>query len=194
MGDKISIDSTEGQGSTFYFTVMMETGAADRVEDVSNAARQAVKSDTALHILCVDDNDINLKLLKEFVSRLGHQATLAGTGEQALNLMKVEKFDMILMDVELPGISGMGATRAIRAMPDRERAAIAIIALTGNVRDEDIRACYAANMNGHLTKPIEPDKLKAQIDKVIMGKLDNPVMLEDSDTQAATRHGDQDQR
>jgi CheY-like chemotaxis protein len=80
----------------------------------------------------------------------------------------------------------MGATRAIRALPDRERAATPIIALTGNVRDEDIRACYAANMNGHLAKPIEPDKLKAQIDKVILGRLDNPVILEDEATQSAS--------
>lgn len=188
MGDKIAIDSIEGQGSTFYFTVLTETGHAERVEDVASSmsARHNQKPEKVLNVLCVDDNDINLKLLKEFVSRLGHHPTLAGSGEQAINLMKVERFDMILMDIALPGISGMGATRAIRALPDRLKAAVPIIALTGNVRDEDIRQCYAANMNGHLAKPIEPDKLKAQIDKVIQGKLDNPVTLEKTDIQSMT--------
>jgi signal transduction histidine kinase/DNA-binding response OmpR family regulator/HPt (histidine-containing phosphotransfer) domain-containing protein len=184
MGGKIMIDSIENQGSTFFFTISMENGNADHVEDVSSAlaARHNAKPEKVLNILCVDDNDVNQKLLKEFVSRMGHLPTLAGSGEQALNLMKVERFDMVLMDIELPGISGMGATRAIRALPDRGKAAIPVIALTGNVRDEDIRQCYAANMNGHLAKPIEPEKLKAQIEKVLQGHLDNPVSLEQADT------------
>ena len=74
----------------------------------------------------------------------------------------------------------MGATRAIRALTDPAKAALPVIALTGNVRDEDIRNCYAANMNGHLAKPIEPEKLRAQIEKVMRGALDNPVSLEDN--------------
>ena len=84
---------------------------------------------------------------------------------------------MVLMDVELPGISGKGATKAIRSLDDETKARIPVIALTGNVRDEDIRSCYAANMNGHLPKPVDPKKLQMQIQKVIGDKLDNPVDL-----------------
>lgn len=187
MGGKIGIDSIEGQGSTFHFSISMEEGSADKVEEISSgtAARtHHQKPERVMKILCVDDNDVNQKLLKEFVGRLGHTPTLAGSGEQAIQLMKVEKFDMILMDIELPGISGMGATRAIRSMPDRIKAAIPIIALTGNVRDEDIRQCYAANMNGHLAKPLEPEKLKIQIEKAMHNALDNPVQLENDPSES----------
>jgi signal transduction histidine kinase/DNA-binding response OmpR family regulator/HPt (histidine-containing phosphotransfer) domain-containing protein len=181
MGGKISIDSVEGEGSTFYFNISMEEGRADQAEDMNSAISsrgQQQKPERVMKVLCVDDNEINQKLLKEFVSRMGHIPTLAGSGEQALQLVKTENFDVVLMDIELPGISGMGATKAIRAMPDRAKAAIPIIALTGNVRDEDIRQCYAANMNGHLAKPLEPDKLKSQIEKAMHNTLDNPVELD----------------
>lgn len=187
MGGKIAIDSVEGEGSTFYFNISMEEGRADQIEDMTSAISsraQQQKPERVMKILCVDDNEVNQKLLKEFVSRLGHIPTLAGSGEQALQLMKAEKFDLVLMDIELPGISGMGATKAIRAMPDREKAAIPVIALTGNVRDEDIRQCYAANMNGHLAKPLEPEKLKIQIEKAMHNTLDNPVELDQALTES----------
>lgn len=181
MGGAITIDSVEGEGSTFFFNISMEEGRADQVEEnqsVTASRGLHQKPERVMKILCVDDNEVNQKLLKEFVGRLGHTPTLAGSGEQAIHLMKVEKFDMVLMDIQLPGISGMGATRAIRSMPDRVRAATPVIALTGNVRDEDIRQCYAANMNGHLAKPLEPEKLKIQIEKAMHGTLDNPVELD----------------
>ncbi|HEY8190044.1 MAG TPA: response regulator, partial [Micavibrio sp.] len=178
MGGMIAIDSAEGSGSTFHFTIVMEDGAAERAEDMPSAlaARShQQKPDRVMTILCVDDNDVNQKLMKEFVSRLGHNPVLAGTGEDAVKAIETQTIDMVLMDIELPGLSGMGATRAIRNLADRAKAATPVIALTGNVRDEDIRTCYAANMNGHLAKPIEPDKLKSQIDKAMRGNLDNPV-------------------
>ncbi len=178
MGGKIRIDSTEGRGSTFYFALAMEGGNAEAAG--KNAGGQAVaaqKSEKSLSILIVDDNEINQKLLKEFVDRMGHKTSLAGSGEQCLELMKTQSFEMILMDIELPGLSGMGTTKAIRALVDRKAAATPVIALTGNVREEDIRACFAANMNGHLAKPVDPKRLKTMIDKVIKGTLDNPVQL-----------------
>lgn len=179
MGGEILIDSIDGEGSTFYYTIALEDGHADQIEDagMAIASRQSNRPEKVLTILCVDDNGVNQKLLKEFVSRLGHQPVLAGTGEEAIEKVKAQDIDMILMDIELPGISGMGATRAIRGLPEDKKASIPVIALTGHVRDEDIRQCYAANMNGHLAKPIEPGKLKAQVDKVLKSALDNPVEL-----------------
>jgi HPt (histidine-containing phosphotransfer) domain-containing protein len=80
----------------------------------------------------------------------------------------------------------MGATQSIRALPDPQKAALPVIALTGNVQDEDVRKCYAANMNGHLAKPIDPKKLVQQLQKVTDNELDNPVMVEAA---AAERKG-----
>lgn len=180
MGGRIMIDSTEGQGSSFFFTLLLAEGRADATRENQKIGGQ--KPQKALAILIVEDNEINQKLMKEFVDRMGHLTMLAGSGEEALEILNRSAFDMILMDVELPGISGMGTTKAIRALTDRRKAATPVIALTGNVRDEDIRNCFAANMNGHLSKPVDPHKLRAMIDKVTAGTLDNPVILPEGES------------
>ncbi len=177
MGGKILIDSEEGRGSTFYFGISMRRGSAEAASNLAQNAQNPDKSQKALSILIVEDNEVNQKLLKEFTERLGHTTDKAGSGEEAIEKIKAGAFDMVLMDIELPGVSGMGATKAIRALSDPQRAALPVIALTGNVRDEDIRNCYAANMNGHLAKPVDPLRLRQMIDKVITGKLDNPVQV-----------------
>ncbi|QQG35950.1 MAG: response regulator [Micavibrio aeruginosavorus] len=178
MGGRISIDSEEGRGSTFHFTLILEEGQAENAaEGEGGRDSLSTKSSKALRILVVEDNEINQKLLKEFIGRMGHEVLTAMTGEDGIEMVAVERPHMVLMDVELPGISGMGATKAIRAMADDELAVTPVIALTGNTREDDIRSCYAANMNGHLAKPVDPLRLRQMIDKVISGKLDNPVQV-----------------
>ena len=184
MGGKIRIESTPGDGSNFYFTVAMREGAAEGIGKATSLTPSA-RPEKAMDILIVEDNEINQKLLKEFIARFGHRTVLAGSGEEALKIVTERGFDMIFMDIELPGMSGMGTTKAIRALPDRSRAGTPIVALTGNVRDEDVRNAYAANMNGYIAKPIDPKLLKAMIDKVGRGTLDNPVILDEEQPRSA---------
>lgn len=187
MGGKIMIDSEEGHGSSFYFSLLMEEGQSVLAEEGRHDESLSRKSAQALRILVVEDNEINQKLLREFIERMGHEVTVASTGEEALDAVRHNSPHLIFMDVELPGISGMGATKAIRAMSIDELAKIPVIALTGNTREEDIRACYAANMNGHIAKPVDPLRLRQMIDKVIQGKLDNPVVLSEERNQVYTQ-------
>ncbi len=178
MGDDISIDSTEGKGSSFFFTLSLQEGSEEQAKTAMEMATSATpgKSEKSLHVLVVEDNEINRNLLKEFLHRMGHETTMAASGEEALTLVEEHPpFDMILMDVQLPGISGIGATKAIRAMDQKDKARIPVIALTGNVRDEDIRNCFAANMNDHISKPVDPQRLQKVIGHVIKGELVNPV-------------------
>jgi signal transduction histidine kinase/CheY-like chemotaxis protein/HPt (histidine-containing phosphotransfer) domain-containing protein len=178
MGGRIEIDSTEGEGSTFFFTINASIGnAEDAVSGISKPRLQQEQQGRILTILVVEDNEINRKLFKELVGRMNHEVVLAESGEEALEVVQKRKFDLILMDVQLPGLSGMGATRAIRSMPDRKIASTPIIALTGNTRAEEIRECYAANMNGHVEKPVDPQKLAKIIDRAAKGEFDNPIIV-----------------
>jgi signal transduction histidine kinase/DNA-binding response OmpR family regulator/HPt (histidine-containing phosphotransfer) domain-containing protein len=178
MGGKIAIDSIEGRGSTFHFTLMMEEGSAENIGNSVGSFKAHAQPSKKLSVLVVDDNEITQKLMKEFVHRFGHEVTTAPSGEKALEILGERSFDVALMDMELPGISGIGATKAIRALRDREKSHMPVIAMTGNVRAEDIHKCYAANMNGHIAKPIDPDKLRIQLQKVIDNNLDNPVEVD----------------
>ncbi len=176
MGGQIEINSTEGHGSTFFFTLVMEEGSAAAVESAESSGTQvSQKPAEAMKILIVEDNEINQKLMRELVDRMGHETSVAGSGEEALEIAGENDLDMILMDIQLPGMTGMGTTKAIRALEHPERASVPVVALTGNVQEKDVRDCYAANMNGHLAKPVDPKKLKDQISKVFEGRLDNPV-------------------
>lgn len=187
MGGQIEIDSTEGHGSTFFFTLVLEEGSAEAVEAAEAGGGVTQDPQHAMNILIVEDNEINQKLMKELVDRMGHETSVAGSGEEALEMVKENSFDMILMDIQLPGMTGMGTTKAIRALDDRELAAVPVVAMTGNVKDEDVKQCYAANMNGHLAKPIDPKKLKDQIAKVNANKLDNPVELPEEQVEQHTK-------
>ncbi|MFN3826743.1 MAG: ATP-binding protein [Micavibrio sp.] len=181
MGGRIQIESEEGRGSSFFFVLILEEGSSSGVSDQESGREGlSAKSSKALKILVVEDNQINQKLLKEFIGRMGHEVITADSGEDGIEAVREHNPDMVFMDVELPGISGMGATKAIRAMAEDDLAGTPVIALTGNTREDDIRTCYAANMNGHLAKPVDPMRLRQMIDKVISGKLDNPVELSES--------------
>ncbi len=179
MGGTIGINSREGEGSTFFFSLLMEEGSSSSAEEVFLVSRAPVVPAVAekLHILVVDDNYINQKVIVGLVEREGHTADVASTAEDALRTLGERKFDMIFMDVELPGMNGIEATEAIRSLKDRNLASLPVVALTGNIREDDIRKFYSANMNGFVAKPINPEELKVAIGKVISGQLDNAVIL-----------------
>jgi CheY-like chemotaxis protein len=177
MGDDIKIQSQEGKGSTFYFSLNMPLGSEIDEDSVASAPNEikSARANKKLRVLIVEDNEINQKLLKEFISRMGHEIDQALSGEEAIEKFKANIYDVVLMDVQLPGISGLGATKFIRTYDDEQKSKTPVFALTGNVREEDIRACYAVNMNGHIAKPIDVQILTDQLNKVYTGDFDNPI-------------------
>ncbi len=176
MGGNVSINSREGEGSTFFFSLLMEEGESDEVETVLTAARTGIGEEgRKMHILVVDDNYINQKVIVGLVEKEGHTTETASTAEDALRTVEEGRFDLIFMDIELPGMNGDEATYQIRKSRKSEAASVPVIALTGNVQDEHIRRFYEYNMNGFVAKPINPENLKIALDKVREGKLDNPV-------------------
>ena len=113
-------------------------------------------------ILLAEDMSINASIMEKLLATNDIQTDCASTGEEAVELFKnseIGAYDAILMDIRMPKMNGLDAARAIRGTDRPDAAAIPIIALTANALDEDVRLSFAAGMNAHLTKPIEPDEL-----------------------------------
>ncbi len=106
------------------------------------------------HVLAVDDNPLNARLLRVLLEKAGHRVSVVGEGEAAVDAVAAGAVDVVLMDLQLPGISGIEAARRIRAL-DGVRAAIPIIAVTANAGGGEAEACRAVGMNGFVTKPID---------------------------------------
>ena len=118
-----------------------------------------MSADHPQRILLVDDNEVNREVLGEMIRRLGHRVTLAWDGEEALSALAREKFDLVFMDVQLPGIDGLEATRRFRAAGGTTP----IVALTAHSTRDDAERCIAAGMRSVLVKPVDSAQLAAMI-------------------------------
>jgi len=156
MGGMVEMTSAVGVGTTFYFTLAFEEGAAVE-EDTAAAAIEA----KPIKILVVDDNPINQKVVAGILEKDKHTIVTVGGAREALDEIRKLNFDVILMDMEMPDIDGPAATRMIRALPDREKAAIPVVAMTSNTSPEDLDICFKAGMNASCSKPINLEQLRA---------------------------------
>ena len=158
MGGTIGVESKEGRGSTFWFTV-----AAPPAElPVSAAlAADAVWQQPA-RILIVDDVAVNRELVSAMLGSFGHSLTEAPGGAEAVELALHTPFDLILMDLQMPGMDGLAATRAIRAGSEAN-GVTPIVALSANVLPTHLDACREAGMDDHIAKPIDPTDLLTKV-------------------------------
>lgn len=156
MGGQIWAESTVGKGSTFSFTVTLGIS-----EQPSLAVKQDVPVKTTdlmeRHVLLVEDNEINREVAIELLSDLGITVEVAENGKVGVNKALNENFDLVLMDIQMPEMDGLTATRLIRAQKSLRD--LPIIAMTAHAMSGDREKSLAAGMNEHLTKPINPQKL-----------------------------------
>ena len=162
MGGTIATTSTPGLGSRF--TISIPSRFVDRSEVVPAAAESgaAEAARPALRILVAEDNDVNQILINAVLTRMGHVVHLVANGQLAVEAVRRGDYDLVLMDLQMPGMDGMEATQAIRALGDL-RASVPIIAMTANAFEEDRHACLAAGMDDYVAKPIDVEHLARAI-------------------------------
>jgi PAS domain S-box-containing protein len=124
------------------------------------------------HILVAEDNQMNQRLTARFLEKMGHTVTLAQDGQEAFTLVQHQHFDLVLMDMRMPVMDGLQATRRIRSLESSSGKRLPILALTANAFDEDRNLCLKAGMDGFLSKPVSPAELRAEIERLALPSND----------------------
>ncbi|MBR7799833.1 PAS domain S-box protein [Undibacterium fentianense] len=163
MHGKIWVESELGVGSQFHVQVPLPIGSA-----VPSSEEQTVIDLPPLHILAADDVPQNLELLEVMLSRLGHKITTASNGEEVVERYRQGRFDIILMDVQMPVMNGLEAAEQIRVIENQQnRHPIPIIAFSASVLEADVKAALAAGMDGFAHKPVDLLRLSQEIARLL---------------------------
>ena len=181
MGGQLGVDSEPGRGSRFFFRVRLEvdnTAVEETLRPVP-AAPSSLKPARTLDVLVVEDNAVNRTLALRLLQRWGHRAAIAEDGRQALERLETARFDAVLMDMQMPVMDGLEATRRWRAVERADAAGrrVPILGLTANAMQSDRDACLEAGMDDYLSKPLSSEKLFDALERAGRTAGDGEVAL-----------------
>ncbi|MDO4488797.1 MAG: ATP-binding protein, partial [Eubacteriales bacterium] len=172
LGGTIEVESELGKGSTF--TVILSFRIAKEEQYVPQANVTDVEAGTVdltgKRILLTEDNDLNAEIAIAILDEMGLKVERAEDGHLCLDMLQradAGYYDLILMDIQMPVMNGYEAARAIRELPDKQKACIPIIAMTANAFEEDKKNAFAAGMDAHLAKPIEVKKVEEALKSIL---------------------------
>ncbi len=167
MGSAIKLESELGKGSCFSFEIPLETG-----QGVSEDREEESFSFEGYRVLVVEDNELNSEIACCLLEDSGFSVDCVFDGAQAVERIKTTEpgtYDVILMDIMMPVMDGLDATRAIRAMSREDCRRIPIVAMSANAFDDDLKKSVECGMNGHLSKPVEVEKLFKMLKSILSG-------------------------
>lgn len=170
MGGTILVESEVGKGSTFTITLSFEIAKEEQEMKKKAEDKDHRASIKGMHLLMAEDNELNAEIAKLLLEDEGAQLTIVGDGKQAVEEFKNHKpgtYDAILMDVMMPVMDGIMATKTIRGLDRIDASQIPIIAMTANAYEEDAKKCLDAGMNAHLSKPLQMERVLEMIAKFV---------------------------
>lgn len=153
MGGRIGVDSVPGEGSTFWLELPLHLATMSPARDQGTSEREAER-----RVLVVDDHPVNRQMASMMLESAGFHVKTAENGQEAVEAVRTGRFDVVFMDINMPVMDGLAATREIRALPGQARD-VPIHAMTAASMPEDIARCYEAGMDEHIAKPVEMTRL-----------------------------------
>ena len=149
------------RASALYEALLEALGVAESLDELESGDMSAAAQASTLRILVAEDNAVNQRVAKLILAKLGYTADMVGNGIEALTALSEQRYDVVLMDVQMPELDGLETTRRIISTYGVERPRI--VAMTANAMESDREECFAAGMDDYVAKPIRPDDLAAAL-------------------------------